>query len=112
MKPYTLLLPGGKTLPLRKAQGSRERRAGLLSFSEPPAWGLLLNYCPSIHMVGMKFAIDLVFLRRGRVVALYPSLRPGMRIRAALATDALELPEGTVERLSISKGQRLGVRAS
>jgi len=53
-------------MPVRIARSSADRRRGLLGASEPPAQGtgLLIDPCGAIHMVGMQFPIDLVFLAR------------------------------------------------
>lgn len=68
--------------------------------------GLLITPCRAVHMMGMKYAIDVVFLdREGRVVGLEPRLEP--RAKSAWyprARHALELPAGTVE----ATGTRLG----
>jgi uncharacterized membrane protein (UPF0127 family) len=61
--------------------------------------GLLLTPCRSIHMMGMSFPIDVVFVdSRGIVVGLYRHLAPGAVTRwLRNAQHALELPPGTLE---------------
>lgn len=73
-----------------------------------PGEGLLLSPCRSVHMYGMRFGLDVVFLARdGRVVGLYEALAPGRRTRWHRdAVHALELPCGTIA----SSGTRLGER--
>jgi uncharacterized protein len=68
-------------------------RQGLL-----PGEGLLLTPCHAVHMIGMRFAIDVAFLDAdGRVVAAYQALPPGGRTRwHREARHALELPSGTL----------------
>jgi uncharacterized membrane protein (UPF0127 family) len=47
--------------------------------SLPPGEGLLIAHCGSIHTVGMRFAIDVVFLDRSwRVCRVCRNLRPGL----------------------------------
>lgn len=76
------------------------RLRGMLAKPAPgPGEGLLLTPCSSVHMYGMRFALDIAFLdKRGVVIAVYPSLAPGSRTRwHRSATHALELPGGTLE---------------
>ena len=76
-------------------------RAGLA-----PGEGLLLRPCRAVHMMGMKFPLDVAFLDKGnRVVARYPRLLPGARTRwhrSALAV--LELPAGTLDETGTMEG--------
>lgn len=71
-----------------------------------PGEGLLLRPCRAVHMLGMRFTLDVAFLDAGnRVVARYPRLSPGARTRwhrGALA--ALELPAGTLDETGTMEG--------
>lgn len=71
--------------------------------------GLLLTPCRAIHMAGMKYSLDVVFLdRQGAVVAMYPDIAPGSRTRwHATARSALELPSGTLKASSTQIGDTL-----
>src|SRR5689334_7308887 len=62
----------------------------------PPGVGLLLPRTRSIHTVGMRFSLDLIWLdETGRVVRVDRGVRPG-RMRSCRAAKAvLELPAGT-----------------
>ncbi len=76
------------------------RLRGLLGQPDlPEGAGLLLEPCQAIHMLGMRFPLDVAFLdSSGAVVAAYHALAPGGRTgwhRAA--TTALELPAGTLQ---------------
>jgi uncharacterized membrane protein (UPF0127 family) len=76
------------------------RARGFLRRPEPrEGEGLLLNPCRAVHMVGMSFSLDVVFVdRHGRVLALYPALAPGRRSGwHGAAKYAIELPVGTIE---------------
>jgi uncharacterized membrane protein (UPF0127 family) len=84
-----------------------QRARGFLRSPEPDQGeGLLLSPCRAVHMMGMKFPLDVVFVNRGgRVIALYPRLAPRRRSRWHLtARYALELPVGTIE----ATGTRVG----
>lgn len=75
------------------------RARGFLRRPEPAEGeGLLLNPCRAVHMVGMSFPLDVVFVDRGgHVLALYPDLGPGRRSAwHRTARYALEVPTGTI----------------
>lgn len=71
--------------------------------------GLLLRPCRSVHMLGMRMALDVAFLDPGgRVVALYPALGPGARTGwHGSARDALELPAGTLAATGTREGDTI-----
>ncbi len=71
--------------------------------------GLLLEPCRAVHMLGMRFPLDVAFVdRNGEVVAVYAGLAAGRRTgyhRRARA--ALELPAGTLASTGTVPGDRL-----
>ncbi|MDP2528778.1 MAG: DUF192 domain-containing protein [Candidatus Palauibacterales bacterium] len=71
--------------------------------------GLLLTPCRGVHMMGMRFALDVLLLDGGRrVVGMYRDLAPGKRTRLhGEARHALELPAGTIERTGTREGDEL-----
>ena len=85
------------------------RARGLLGRKLREGDGLLIRPCRAVHMLGMTYPIDVLFLDADhRVVAVYPGLRParvtGYHRGAAMA---LELPAGVVERTGTRVGDRL-----
>ena len=74
-----------------------------------PGEGLLLRPCRAVHMLGMAMTLDVAFLdHEGRVVAVYPGLRPGGRTRwHGAARDALELPVGTLAATGTREGDTI-----
>jgi len=103
----------GAVLPLRlrRASGGAERAIGLLGrASLAPDEGFVIGRCGAIHTVGMRFAIDVVFLDAGgRVVRVAESL-PAWRVAwAARATTVLELAAGASARLGIREGTHLAL---
>jgi uncharacterized membrane protein (UPF0127 family) len=92
------------------ADGWLTRLRGLLGRPEPAEGeGLLLTPCSSVHMLGMRYPIDVALLDGERLVlALHPGLRPGWHMAAARgARYALELPVGTLARSATLPGDRL-----
>lgn len=102
----------GAVLGARVAMADRwlARLRGLLGMPEPgEGEGLLLTPCSSVHMLGMRYPIDVALLdAERRVVSLHPGLRPGWHMAAARgARYALELPVGTLARSGTLPGDRL-----
>lgn len=55
--------------------------------------GLLIPGCRSVHTVGMRFRLDLIFFdREGRVVELCRDVPPGRVFSCQTAEAVLELP--------------------
>jgi protein-S-isoprenylcysteine O-methyltransferase Ste14/uncharacterized membrane protein (UPF0127 family) len=96
---------------LRAAHTHWTRLKGLLGTrSLDPGDGLWLKPCNQVHMIGMRYAIDVVFLDdEHRIVRALP-LRP-WRIspKAKAATSTLELPAGTLARLGVSEGAQIEI---
>lgn len=92
---------------IRIADDFRSRTFGLLG-TEPPApgEGLLLIPCRGIHMLGMRYPLDILFLdSKGQVQGAHHSLRPGPRFRwSRHAASALELPAGTLRASGTRRG--------
>lgn len=86
------------------------RLKGLLgTASLPQGEGLLITPCSSIHMFGMKYAIDALFLDRDlKVVGLVNSIAPGKMSKVfSNAAQCLELPAGTIESTGTECGDLL-----
>ena len=75
--------------------------------------GLLISPCWSIHCIGMRFAIDAIFLdKQYRVVAIYPDLKPGAMASNRKARYVLELKAGEAARHDIQVGELLRIEPS
>jgi uncharacterized membrane protein (UPF0127 family) len=102
----------GAVLGTRVALADRwlARLRGLLGRPElATGEGLLLTPSGSVHMLGMRYAIDVALLDADRwVVSIHPGLRPGWHMAArAGARYALELPVGTLAATGTVPGDRL-----
>jgi len=92
-----------------RARTGRARRRGLLGRdSLPGGRGLLLGE-GVVHMAGMRFALDLVFLdRRRRVIKVAENVRPGLRLRGSVrARWTLEMAAGGAQQAGLRAGRRL-----
>jgi uncharacterized membrane protein (UPF0127 family) len=91
---------------LGRARGLLGRRA--LAADE----GLWLEPCSSIHMFGMRFPIDVVFLRNGSVVRLCREVAPLQARWCRQADTALELAAGGIDRLGVRELDTLRFRTA
>lgn len=97
---------------LVKADNLFARLKGLLGRNSlPPGEALLLKPCNGIHTIGMRFAIDVLFLdRENRVVAVTKALQPNRLTRIYLhAASVLELPAGTIEATTTAIGNQIEI---
>lgn len=110
-----LRCPGG-TVVVAIAESSRLRLLGLTRLRAEEIEPLLFPNCRSIHMHGMRTAIDLVWLAddgdQKRVLEIVESLEPGRRARAPRGVArrtvaALELAPGEATRLDLVEGATL-----
>ncbi len=100
---------------VRVADTHWTRLRGLLGTSTLPAGdGLWIRPCRQVHMFGMPYPIDVVFLDEHlTVVGLAETLRPwrvSQLVRAA--TSVIELPAGTIAGTRLRAGQRLAITAA
>lgn len=87
-----------------------QRARGYLGRPEPaPGEGMLLTPCRAVHMRGLRYGLDVVFLDASQsVIALYPALAPGRRTRwHRPARFALELRTGSIVTADIRLGDNL-----
>ena len=95
---------------IRPAHTHWTRLRGLLGTARlTEGEGLWLKPCRQVHMIGMRYAIDVVFLDdASRVVHAITALRPGaISPKIAAATSVVELPAGTLARSGVSVGTRI-----
>ena len=88
-----------------------DRLRGFLGRRRPTEGeGLLIQPCAGVHMFGMRFPLDLVFLSDdATVVHVIEALQPWQRTsRIPGATSVLEVPVGTLEVTGTKVGDRLG----
>src|SRR6185369_8312705 len=95
---------------LRVADTHWTRLRGLLGTRTlAPGEALWIVPCRQVHMLGMRYAIDVAFLdEAGAVLRTIPELPP-WRISPAVtdAASVLELPAGALGRLGIDAGSRI-----
>ncbi len=93
-------LAGGLTLLV--AGDRRTRRRGLAHLDElPGGHAMLMERCRSVHTIGMRFALDLLWLdRTGELVRLDRDVA-ARRLRTCLrARSVVEAPAGEGERFA------------
>jgi len=73
--------------------------------------GLVIEPCNSVHMFGMRFALDVLHLdKNGTIVRILPELRPG-RVGPLVwrSHTVVELPAGTVEASGTQLGDQIQI---
>ena len=97
---------------LRVADTHWTRLRGLLGTTTlPDGDGLWIRPCRQVHMFGMRYAIDVVFLDdTRRVVGLTAALVP-WRVSPLVktATSVIELPAGTIAKTGLAAGQAVTI---
>ena len=112
MEAGRILLEGAAwALRAERAVAAVERMRGLLGrHALGPGAALLIERCGSVHTVGMRFALDLVFLDRAwRVVRVRRNVRPGrlMIWGGWRAARVVESEAGCLDLCSVRAGARL-----
>jgi uncharacterized membrane protein (UPF0127 family) len=94
-------------LTVFEARRWAERRDGLAGLPDLPAgWGLHITPCRSIHMQGMQFPLDLVWLdRHGAVVKVTEGVSPGRFAACLRARSVIEVNAGQGQRFAAALGQ-------
>lgn len=97
-------------IPQARCTGNAlERMRGLLG--RPPltaAEALLIRPCSSVHMFGMRYALDLVYLRRDWTIRkLVHTLQPWRVSICPGAAMVIEMSAGRIAELGLTTGQRL-----
>ena len=73
--------------------------------------GLVIVPCNSVHMLGMRFPLDVLYLdRSGTVLRALPDLRPGQFGPVVWsAHTAVELPAGTIAATGTAPGDQVAL---
>jgi protein-S-isoprenylcysteine O-methyltransferase Ste14/uncharacterized membrane protein (UPF0127 family) len=97
---------------LRTAETHWARLRGLLGTRAlEPGDGLWLLRSRQVHMIGMRYPIDVAFLDDElRVLRAISGLAPGrISPRVSGASSVLELPAGTIRQAGLAEGSRLEI---
>lgn len=102
-----------RRLDVMLATTALTRMRGLLA--RPPLRAheaLYISPCNMVHTIGMRYAIDVVFLRRdGLVLKVADGVRPRRMRGYWRAAAVLELAAGEAARCAIAPGVRLPLEA-
>ena len=78
MKTVKIVKDGTQIATVWHAKGYFARLRGLLGRTLQEDGGLLLTPCSAIHTIGMRYAIDAIYLdRQGRVLRIDEAVKPG-----------------------------------
>ena len=100
---------GNSSLEIVVADTFWARLKGLLGTAAlPENKGLLLCNCNSVHMLGMRYALDIVYLdKAGVILKIVENLKPFQVSCCWQAKDTLEVTSGTVGRRGWQVGETL-----
>jgi len=86
-----------------------DRLRGMLGRSEPrPEQAMVITPCNSVHMLFMRYALDIIFLdAKGTVLSLRTPLLPWKMAADMRAKQVVELRSGMLETLAITPGMTL-----
>ena len=103
-------LPGG--LVLHVADSPLARLRGLARLDELPAdRGLLLTRTKSVHTIGMRFALDVIWLdRRGAVLRVDHDVQPRKHAACRAARSVVEVAAGSGDRFAAALASQVSVQ--
>ena len=106
-------VPPVPALPVWVARTGRERRQGLLG-TDPIQGAVWLTKTGSVHCVGMRYPIDVLYLDRHCRVLRVSTMRPGVFWHVAPwgTRSVVEMCAGTAGALGIVRGRHLGFVAA
>jgi hypothetical protein len=86
-----------------------QRFKGLIGTSFlPETEGLLLCKCNSIHMFGMLYALDIIYLDKdGVILKVVENIKPFQVSCCWKAQDTLEVKRGTIKQMGWKIGEKL-----
>lgn len=104
------VLGANKEIEILVADSFLTRFAGLMFRKKlPPATGLFLAPCNSVHMCFMRFAIDVVYLdKEFNIIKVEKNLKPWIGLSmCSKAWATLEMTAGEAERCGCEVGRKL-----
>ena len=108
--PHRLLCDGRPVAAVAVADTSATRGRGLLG-TDRIEGALWITRCPSVHMMGMRYPIDVAVIDREGVVLRVKTIRPwvGGTWFTRGAADTLEAAAGALAAWGVEPGVRLSV---
>lgn len=106
--PHDLLCDGRRVAAVAFAETAGTRRKGLLG-TDRVEGSLWISRCPSVHMIGMRYPIDVAVLDRDGLVLAVKTLQPwtgGTSFRRG-AVSTLEAPAGALAEWGVVPGVQL-----
>lgn len=106
----SLVCDGRRVAPLAVADTTADRRRGLLG-TAGVVGALWITRCPSVHMVGMRYPIDVAVVDRSGVVLRVATLRPwwGMTRPRLRASATIEAAAGSMAAWGVREGSVLEI---
>ena len=110
MKQLSFQAATGERLMLSQTETAVERMKGLLGKKLELLSGLWILPCNSIHTIGMRYPLDLVYLdKTTKIIKLVENI-PAWRFSLSLsAHSVIEFNAGTIKRFDFQLGQTLDI---
>ncbi|HET8615211.1 MAG TPA: DUF192 domain-containing protein [Actinomycetales bacterium] len=110
MEKLTLVVDGRVAAQVERARTLAERSRGLLGRDGVES-GLVIEPASSLHTFGMRFAIDVAFVRRdGTVSAVVHMPRQRLGLWRPRTRWVVETEPGRLEEWGVRRGSRLQLR--
>lgn len=111
--PYWLVCDGRTVAPVGVAETSAARRKGLLG-TDRVEGALWITRCPSVHMMGMRYPIDVAVVDRQGMVLRTKTIKPltGGTFFSRGAAATIEAAAGALARWGVQPGSQLSVDRS
>ncbi|WP_151526324.1 DUF192 domain-containing protein [Serinicoccus kebangsaanensis] len=108
--PARLRVDGTDVAAATVADTPATRRKGLLG-TDRLEGALWITRCPTVHMVGMRYPIDVAVVDREGTVLHTATLRPwwGMTMPRWRASATVEMPVGSLRDWGITRGRTLSL---
>lgn len=108
--PKRLIADGRDVAACAVADTARTRRRGLLG-TDAVEGALWITRCPSVHMIGMRYPIDVAVVDKDGVVLKVATIKPwvgGTKWRLS-ASATIEAPAGAMAKWGVREGSVLSV---
>lgn len=108
MKTQAIQFGSGQSIVVKQTQNAIERMRGLFGVSLSEVAGLWIIPCNSVHTIGMKYPLDLVYLdKQNQIVKLIENITAWRFSGTLAAHSVIEFAAGSIQQYGLSIGDKL-----